>query len=337
MPPTVAADTPTPFVQPTFEDANTVTPTFSAAFVTQEVAALNTNTTAPAANSPTILYYAQSGDWLPAVASRFGVEMKEITSPKVLPEMGLLDPGTLLIIPDRLDHNIQFTSALQMIPDNELIFSATAVDFDITAYVKEAGGHLSTYREYLGTTGWTSGARAIERIAFENSVNPRLLLAILDYEAHWVRGKPENDFRTDYPLGYENFRYKGMFMQLVWASNQLSTGYYGWRSGQITELYFNDGSTIHLDPTINAGTVGLMYYFAHSHSLNEWLRIMDQSSGFLSYYQNMFGDPWSRADATGPIFPPGIDQPLMSLPFETHANIGYSILFVRSHRRPYPR
>lgn len=301
--------------------AETVTPaaSFSEAFVTQEAASLVKNTSVPAANAPTLLYYAQSGDWLPAVAIRFGVDVKDIVSPKSLPERELLDPGTLLIIPDTLDRSLPFTPAVQIIPDNELIFSSSAIDFDITAYVQQAGGYLSTYREYLKTTGWLSGAREIERLASENSINPRLLLAILDYEAHWVRGKPENEFRIDYPLAQENFRYKGMFMQLVWGINQLSTGYYDWRAGKLTELTFQDGSKLRIDPTLNAGTVGLMYYFARNHTLNEWLRIMDQSSGFLPFYQSMFGDPWSRADITGPIFPPGIDQPEMSLPFEVRS------------------
>jgi LasA protease len=161
-------------------------------------------------------------------------------------------------------------------------------------------------------------------LAFENSVNPRLLLAILDYESSWVRGTPADRFRIDYPLGYESYRYKGMFMQLVWGINQLSEGYYGWRTGKLTELQFLDGNTLRVDPTLNAGTVALMYYFSRNHSLNEWLRIMDQTSGFMSYYQNMFGDPWSRADAMGAIFPPGISQPDMSLPFEVHASWAFT-------------
>jgi murein DD-endopeptidase MepM/ murein hydrolase activator NlpD len=33
----------------------------------------------------------------------------------------------------------------------------------------------------------------------------------------------------------------------------------------------------------------------------------------------MFGDPWSRADQMGPIFPPGLNQPEMVLPFETNS------------------
>jgi LasA protease len=294
-------------------------PTFSETFVTQEATPSPEISSLTAATASTILYYAQSGDWLPAVAIRFGVDVKEITSPKILPEKGLLDPGTLLIIPDTLDHSVPSTPAVQLIPDNELIFSAPAVNFDISTYVKEAGGYLANYRQYLGSTGWMSGAREIERMAYENSVNPRLLLAILDYEGDWVRGQPESDFRMQFPLGYESFKYKGMFMQMVWGINQLSTGYYDWRVGKLTDLTFLDGTRLRIDPTLNAGTVALMYYFSRNHSYNEWLRIIDETSGFLSFYQNMFGDPWSRADSFGPIFPPGINQPELSLPFEIDA------------------
>ena len=221
--PAVVATTTPAQIQPfVVETTDPVTPqsTFSGAFVTPEATALTENTPAPTANTPTVLYYAQSGDWLPAVAIRFGVDVKTIASPKVLPEEGLLDPGTLLIIPDTLDHSLPSTPALQMIPDDELIFSATAIDFNPSDYVKEAGGYISTYREYLLTTGWTSGAGEIERLAYENSVNPRLLLALLDYESHWVRGKPENDFRVNYPLGYESIAIKGCSCN--WSGRSIS-------------------------------------------------------------------------------------------------------------------
>lgn len=318
--PTQALPTPTPFVEVTASPS----PTFSEAFVTEAVTSPAANASLSTEKKPTLLYYAQSGDWLPAVAVRFGVDVKDIASPKILPDQGLLDPGTLLIIPDVLDRSLPFTPAVQLIPDNELIFSSTSIDFDTSAYVREAGGYLAGYRQYLGSTGWMSGAREIERLAYENSINPRLLLALLDFEAGWVRGRPENDFRIDYPLGHESFKYKGMFMQLVWGINQLSTGYYDWRAGRLVELTFRDGERLRVDPTLNAGTVALMYYFSRTHTLNEWLRIMDQAGGFLSFYQNMFGDPWSRADSFGPIFPPGISQPEMALPFEVKASWAFT-------------
>jgi murein DD-endopeptidase MepM/ murein hydrolase activator NlpD len=311
-------------VTPTDIFIPTVTPTSLANFVTNEPVTQPPVEVAPTMDGESILYYAQSGDWLPAVANRFGVDVNEITSPKILPENGYLDEGTLLIIPDRLDKTIAYTSSTKLIPNSEVIFSSTATDFDVEQYVKDAGGYLSTYREYLGTTAWTSGAQEVERLAFENSINPRLILALLDYEANWVRGRPQDKFHTDYPMGHENYRNLGMFGQMAWAINQLSAGYYGWRKGSMTELVFNDGNTLRLDPTLNAGTVAVMTLFSRHHSLNEWLRIMDVNSGFPFFYQNMFGDPWTRADSLNNLLPPGLSQPAMTLPIKPGATWAFT-------------
>jgi len=300
---------------PTVTPFPTSTATPLVNFVTKDVE--STAVVSPTPDGESILYYAQSGDWLPAVASRFGASVSEITSPKELSDRGFVDEGTLLIIPNHLDETIQYTPAVQFMPDSEVVFSATTVGFDIEQYVRDAGGYLSTYREWLGTTAWTPGYKEIERLAYENSINPRLLLAVLDYEAGWVRGKPENQFRTDYPMGQDDYHNLGMFGQLTWAVSQLSFGYYGWRRGAIDSVTFNDGKALKLDPTLNAGTVAVMILFSRHHSLNEWLRIMDINSGFPAFYQNMFGDPWSRADALGNFFPPGFAQPPMTLPIES--------------------
>jgi murein DD-endopeptidase MepM/ murein hydrolase activator NlpD len=292
------------------------TPTLLANFVTKDIASQQSLEETPTPVGESILYYAQSGEWLPAIASRFGVDVSEITSPKVLSNRGFVDVGTLLIVPNRLDETIQYTPAVKFIPDSEVVFSAASAGFDIEQYVRDAGGYLATYREYLGTTAWTPGYKEIERLAYENSINPRLLLAVLDYEAGWVRGRPESQFRTDYPMGQQDYHNLGMFGQMTWAINQLSYGYYGWRRGTVTELTFNDGKKLPIDPTLNAGTVAVMALFSRHHSLNEWLRIMDVNSGFPFFYQNMFGDPWARAESMGNFFPPGMSQPDMSLPFE---------------------
>jgi len=311
--------TPTPTLENTPVPSATYTATPTSLlniFVTRDPLITPTAYISPTIPANSILYYAQSGDWLPAVAKRFGVEVSEITSPKPITDKGLIDAGTLLIIPDHNDDPVDYTPGAHLIPDSEVVYSATAVDFNVGEYVRQAGGYLSTYREYLGSTGWTTGIGAIERLSYENSIDPRLLLAILDYEAHWVRGNPEDPLHADYPLDYQKPAYKGMFTQLVWALNQLSMGYYGWREGTTTVLTFRDGNTLRIDPTLNAGTVAIMVYFSRQHTLNEWLRIMDATSGFPNFYLNMFGDPWLRADQVGPIFPPGLTQPDMVLPFE---------------------
>lgn len=332
--PTIASPSPAPDVMSpdVFVSVPTEIPVID--FTPTPTSLLDAFVTLPATSTPepptptfpadSILYYAQSGDWLPEVASKFGVNMSEIASPKILPQKGFVDQGTLLIIPDRLDKTIEYTTASQLIPDSEVVFSATALDFNIEEYVKNAGGYLASYREYLGTTAWTSGANGIQRLAYENSINPRLLLAILDYESQWVRGRPISEFRTKYPMGYESYRNVGMFGQLTWAINQLSVGYYGWRQGSLHEITFLDGKTLQLDPNLNAGTVAIMVLFSRLHTWNEWLRIMDETGGFPAFYQSMFGDPWARADRINNFFPPSLIQPEMTLPFEPNVTWSFT-------------
>ncbi|MFH1909191.1 MAG: hypothetical protein ABIL11_17720 [Chloroflexota bacterium] len=300
------ADPPTPI--PTW----TPEPTFTASPTPLPPAA--TPIPVSSTTQPPLLYYAQSGDSLPVVAAHFGVDVTEISSPATLPERGLLDPDTPLIIPNRLGETTPF---IQIMPDSEVVYSPSAMDFDIESYVTEAGGYLSTtYREWLVSTGWTSGAQAVQRIAIENSINPRLLLALIEYESGWVNGQPSNLAQGDYPLGYVDVHYRGLFRQMMWAVQELSKGYYGWRSGSLTELAFRDGTRARLSPELNAGSVAIQYYFSRTRNFYEWAQAIDPNVGFPALYARMFGDGWGRAQAVGPLFPPGLTQPPLTLPFE---------------------
>jgi murein DD-endopeptidase MepM/ murein hydrolase activator NlpD len=267
-----------------------------------------------------VLYYAQSGDTLAGIAARFGLDASEVHSEGAIPQSGLVPPGTLLIMPDRLA--APTSPGHHLIPDSEVVFSGTAADFDISAYIEAAGGRLSAHREYLGSTGWNTGADEFRRLAFENSINPRLLLALLEYESRWVRADAMDAVHRDYPMGYINLYYKGLFGQMLWAVNQLSVGYYGWRTGALTELQFPDGTRLRLNPELNAGTVALQYLFSKQHNQSQWSQMIDPGNGFLAVYTEMFGDPWARADSVEPLLPPGLAQPALELPFDL--DIGWS-------------
>lgn len=271
-------------------------------------------TLTPSYDSAPFLYYAQSGDMLSAVANRFGVEESEITSDADLTKTTLIDSGTLLVIPNHITEPT--TPNIQIMPDAEIIFSFTSANFNTQEYVQQQGGYLSKFNDYLGSTGWIKGYDAIERLAYENSINPRLILAMLDFESRWVRGQPIDDFHKNYPMGFNDYHYKGMSVQLVWAINNLSVAYYSWRAGTLTHLEFPDGSTLRIDPRLNAGSVAIQYLFSRIHSRSEWEQIIDPKSGFPAMYANMFGDPWARADAVNPIFPAALNQPTLVLPFE---------------------
>ena len=277
------------------------------------VKSISQTTPLPTSDVPPVLYYSQSGDTLTAVAARFGVNTNEVNSTAPLPKTGLIDPGTLLVIPERLSG---YGPNVQIMPDSEIVFSVSAADFDIYAYVSAAGGELSKYREYLSSAGWTTGSQAIERISIENSINPRLLLALLDYEGKWVTGKPNDYLHTQYPMGFESEFEKGVFRQMVLAVDHLYTGYYGWRNGTLTELTFPDGERLRIAPDLNAGTVAIQYLFSKLYNRPEWQSVIDPNVGFPAKYTEQFGDPWQRAQSAGPIFPPGLSQPPMVLPFE---------------------
>ncbi len=268
---------------------------------------------APAAvDSAPLLYYTQAGDTLPLVALRFDVQPEEITSPLILSPTALLQPNTLLLIPKRLSNT---TSPIKLIPDSELVFSPSTVGFDVEEYVSQAGGYLSEYREWLGSTQWTTGAEIIERVALENSINPRLLLGLLEYQSGWVNGYPDNPLEEDYPLGLVDLSQAGLYPQLVWAVNQLSIGYYGWREGAMTEIQFSDGVTARLAPELNAGTVALQYYLAQTYATVGWVQALDAEQGFAPLYERMFGNPWLRAMEYEPLYPPDLTQPPLILPF----------------------
>ena len=284
-------------------------------------------------------YRAQSGDTLDSVAAHYGVQPDEIISPSTLPKDGMLAQGHLLLLPPRQtlisSHHITIDGR-KLIPDSEVVNGPSAADFDVHEYLKRAGGYLGKHREYLGTTAWTSAADVITRIALENSINPRLLIALIEHECGCVLGDSTGMIGEGYVLGVEQFEHRWLYLQLGWAVNQLSIGYYGWRTGSLTEIPLPNGIIIRPTPDSNAGSVAVLYYFASlaaqkalqkvpvgQQSIlgpipvdDSWIQAVDPQTGFPALYERMFGSAWERAGTVEPLFPAGLEQPKMELPFE---------------------
>ena len=263
---------------------------------------------------PTIVYSSQSGDSLEAVALHFGVQVSEITSSDSLSTTGLLNPGTTLVIPDRLSQTPQ-TPSLPIMPDSEVVFSPSAQNFDIAGFVNSAGGKLSTYHEPM-SNGIITGAEGIRRMAYGSSISPRILLALIQYYTGWVQGQPNPGVDETYPLGYHDPLYPGMYQQLRLIVQELLAGYYGWRDGTLTNLTFSDGTTLRLAPSLNAGSVAMQYMFSKHLDYADWTQAINPDTGFTLFFTTMFGDPWERAVEYGPLFPPDLTQPPFTFPFE---------------------
>ncbi|MCK5427982.1 MAG: M23 family metallopeptidase, partial [Anaerolineales bacterium] len=162
---------------------------------------------------------------------------------------------------------------------------------------------------------WASAGEIVKRVAADHSINPKLLLAFLEYRSHWVLGQPQDPNAIDYPLGFKVPGYQGLYYELGFAATQLNVGYYGWRSGTLTELQFHDGSKARLSPALNPGSVALQRLFAKLYDQEPWFEALYGQKNFVSLYQEMFGDPWERAATVEPLFPQGVTQPALELPF----------------------
>jgi len=285
---TITPATPEPVVSPTFPS----TPTLEAGL------------------SETILYQVQPGETPRTLAIRFGVLPSEIASPGALIESdtALLDVDQLLLIPRRL---AETGPSLKLIPDSEFVFSPHAADFDAEEVALRYGGFLTRYTEELYGE-WRSGPEVVALAARDNSVNPRLLMAMLEYTSGWVTNpdRPEGDAFT-YPLGRKDPGVPGLYRQLTWLANEMGEGYYGWRAGTLTEVRLADGSRVRLAPDLNAGTVAIQDYFAQRRVAPDWEEAVGPE-GFVRTYTDLFGDPWAYKH---PLYEPDLEQPEMILPF----------------------
>jgi LasA protease len=261
-------------------------------------------------NTSPFSYWTQPGDTLVALAKRFNVSEDQITPSQ--PSSGLLLPGQQLTIPNVIGESL-FTSAA--LPDSAVIYSPLAAGFQTEAYVMQVGGFLSTYNEHEDGQRLT-GAEIVQRVALESSINPQLLLAFLQFRSGWVLGEPVDPTTLGYPIGFHVPEYRGLYLELSLVAKELNIGYYGWRDGSLTELVLPDYTHVRLDPTLNAGSVAAQLLTSLFYrQRNDWLNSLYGPGGLLEVYGNMFGDPWQAAASVEPLFPAGLSQPALELPF----------------------
>jgi len=217
-------------------------------------------------------------------------------------------------------------SPQHIIPDSEVVFSASAADFDTAAYLDQAGGFLGSYRQYLMITAWTDAPAVIDMVAIENSINPQLLIALLEYQCGCVLGSGKFTENGDFTsaMGAFQAQRQDFYGQLIWAIHELSEGYYGWKDGTLTEISFSNGTIAPLESDLNAGSVAVMYLFSLLYEGEAWEQAIDPQSGFPALYVQMFGDPWERAAILEPLIPTNAAQPELTLPFEAGIKWAYT-------------
>ena len=264
----------------------------------------------PTLRTETEYYTVQANDSIAAIAALFGVDVKTIQDANALANPNLLFIGQQLVIPPPA--NLIAGPAEKLIPDSELVYGPATVGFDPAAFIAQSGGYLSHYTEDIGDGTVLSGAQIVTRVAQANSVNPRLLLAIIDYQNGWVTLSNPSWTNTSNPLNCRISGTNSLYNQLSFIADRLDYGYYLWKLNAIATYTLADGRLVRPDATINAGTAAIQYASGLFLESEPWQQAVS-SGGIVAKYKSMFGEPFDYT--IEPLLPADLSQPAMTLPF----------------------
>jgi LasA protease len=272
-------------------------------------------------------YMVQVGDYLSKIGEHFGVSAADIASANGIKVTDQIYPGQVLRIPVPTANN--FGSNFKILPDSEFVYGPGSVGFNLEAFIQAYGGYLAHYSQeipgiYMDGSSQPrtlTGAEVIQTVAQRYSIDPRLLLALLEYQSGWVRKSQPGSNSLPYPLGDVTPGREGLYLQITGAARKLNYGYYAWRVGGILSWGFADGSVKMIAPGLNPGTVGVQAYFAALLSPADWTKAVS-AGGFSQTYGALFGNPFRQA--VEPLVPLDLVQPTLQLPFEPGQEWSYT-------------
>jgi LasA protease len=259
-------------------------------------------------------YEVQSGDTLSGIAANYGVSLESILAINVLENPDVLSVGQVIQIPSLPDAQ---TPSTLLFPDQYVVHGPDASTFDVQQFTEGQPGFIRSASDTVDEV--VIGASAIvQRVSLEYSVDPRLLLALLEYRAGWLSGIPNDDVAVKYPiqlgLSPDGVDRKGLYRQLAWAANQINRGYYGWKYRHLKMLELSDSTRMLIAPSLNAGTVSVQYLLALlSDDWTTWNQSVS-NSGLYQTYAAYFGELANRGSES--VLPQDLVQPMLTLPFQ---------------------
>ncbi len=248
------------------------------------------------------------GETLGYIAQLYGTTIEQLLTLNQLDNGNLLFAGQTLQVPTTA---ALVGSDFKLIPDSELVYGPAAADFDLLAFATFYGGYLLNYEEIVENQP-LRGPEIVSLVAHRFSVNPRLLLAVLEYRAGWVT--QATGVVEQFPLGYRANNKPGLYAQLSWAANQLNWGFYGRSEGGLNAFTISDGTRLGFAPTLNDGTAGVQKWLGadDAATYTRWQQDVGPN-GFWATYNQLFGNPF--AYTVDPLWPADLRQPSLQLPW----------------------
>jgi hypothetical protein len=209
---------------------------------------------------------------------------------------------------------------LQIIPDYAFVNGPYAVGFDVVEFVQNSEGWLRMEEDFSEGTQ-LKGGEIILHVAQNYSINPQVLLALLEYQTGALTNPVRPDFSNGDLLGFHAPTRTRLVLQLNLLANTLNNGYYGWRSGSLIGFTHTcDGRWEYPDPWQNAASVALQYTFAQIMDARHY-RVAISDKGFQAVFAGLFGDP---AQSAMELIPGSLRVPEMKLPFEVNVPWTYT-------------
>ncbi|MGH2522762.1 MAG: LysM peptidoglycan-binding domain-containing protein, partial [Anaerolineales bacterium] len=263
-------------------------------------------------------YLVQTGDTVTAIAAHFNTTVDQVLKANPsLPLTATLSSGQTIQVPAY--YFALGGPTLKIIPDSEFVFGPATTDFDVAEYLESQPGYIRNLSAFVSDRQ-RSNAETILYLARQYSINPRLLLALLEWRSGALT-KAEvpadviaNPLNLPDDGGLARFAAKsGFYLQLHWAAEQLSIGYYGWRNGTLTSISLSDTYLSRVDMYQNAGTVGVQYLLGQMLPHDEFDAAAGPE-GFAATYYALWGNPFAHDDPPD-VIPGNLTQPALTLPF----------------------
>lgn len=240
------------------------------------------------------------GETITMISSAYQVPKKTLISENEIKDADLISVGQKLIIPAQIP---DFQDAGQrLLPDGRLLYGPDSVGFEITDFLTDyAGGYLANYLEPTPTPvpdGKAqdadpfiprSGPEILLQTAIQNSIDPRVLIALMEFQTQSVRGSKPNGNQKNSAIVHKGTYYEPLARQLAWTADALNYGYYNWKMNRISQWILADDTVVAVSPDINPGTAALQYLFSQIYGKDDWVYAVSPS-GFLFLYEQLFGE-----------------------------------------------
>lgn len=281
-----------------------------------ETAPIDAATPTPFSNRPVyspgtlVDYVAQSGDSLDLLSRRFGCSPQEIlwANPQIPEDVTTLPPGFPMKMP--VYYKPLWGTDFQIIPDAAFVYGPDLLDFDLPGFLETTSGWFKNYRAAI--QGKTRDAAGVITYYAENySLNPKLLLALIEFQTGALSNPTRDPSKEDDFLGFQNY-HRGVHLQISYASDLLNDGFYRYFNGEMTSIEHKDGTLENIDPWQNSATVALQNYFSILMDQDAYAQAIGPE-GYAKTFQNLFGDPWRRNTT---VLPGSLLQPELILPFK---------------------